>query len=118
MTLTGLCRLSNNSLSKYITHTGYAAIENVNIIDERRSKIVRNRVYDRHLSPERGQKTIENIVSSVFYPRSSIVKSDFDCRLSGKLPKIGVLTHYLLWRLLITFGNSLDPNYLTLGWYS
>ena len=33
-------------------HTGYAAIENVNSIDERRSKIVGNRVFDCHLSPD------------------------------------------------------------------
>ena len=33
-------------------HTGYAAIENVNSIDERRSKIVGNRVSDCHLSPD------------------------------------------------------------------
>ena len=33
-------------------HTGYAAIENVNTIDERRSKIVGNRVFDCHLSPD------------------------------------------------------------------
>ena len=29
-------------------HTGKAAIENVNIIDERRPKIVKNRVFDCH----------------------------------------------------------------------
>ena len=33
-------------------HTGYAAIENVNSIDECRSKIVGNRVFDCHLSPD------------------------------------------------------------------
>ena len=32
-------------------HTGEAAIENAYTIEERRSKIVRNRVFDRHLSP-------------------------------------------------------------------
>ena len=31
-------------------HTGKAAIENANTIEERRSKIVRNRVFDCHLS--------------------------------------------------------------------
>ena len=60
-----------------------AAIENVTTIDERRSKINRNRVFDWHLSPVGRQMAIENPVSSDFYPRSSIVKSVFDCRLSG-----------------------------------
>ena len=32
-------------------HTGYASIENVNSIDECKSKIVGNRVFDCHLSP-------------------------------------------------------------------
>ena len=32
-----------------IYHTGYEAIENVNTSDERRSKIVRKRVFDWHL---------------------------------------------------------------------
>ena len=48
----------------------------MNTIDERRSKICRNKVIDFHL-------TIENTVSSDFYPCSSIVKSVFDCRRSG-----------------------------------
>ena len=51
------------------------AIKNVNTINERRSKIVRNRVFDCHFSPDWRQMTIENTVSSVFDPRSSIVKS-------------------------------------------
>ena len=65
------------------THTEEAAIENVNNIDDRRSKIVRNRVFDCHLSPDWRQMAIFNTVSSFFDPRSSIAKSDFDCRLSG-----------------------------------
>ena len=59
-------------------HTGYAAIENVSTIDERRSKIVRNRVLDSCC-----RLAIENIVSIGFDPRSSIVKSVLDCHLSG-----------------------------------
>ena len=39
-------------ISLRLFHTGYAAIENVNSIDERRSKIVGNRVFDCHLSPD------------------------------------------------------------------
>ena len=50
-------------------------------IDERRAKIVRNRVFDCHLSPGGRQKAIENTVLAIFDPRSSIVKSGFDCRL-------------------------------------
>ena len=49
-------------------------MNNVNTIDERRSKIVRSKVFHCHLSPN---------CSSDFYPRSQIVKSVFDCRLSG-----------------------------------
>ena len=50
--------------SSFHLHTGKAAIENVNTLDERISKIVRNRVFDCHLSPERRQMAIVNIVSS------------------------------------------------------
>ena len=39
-------------------------IENVNIIDGPRYKIVRNKVLDCHLSPNWRQMTIENTVSS------------------------------------------------------
>ena len=53
----------------------------INTIDERRSKLVRNRVVDCHLSPDWRQIAIENTVSSDFDPRSSIYKSVFDCRL-------------------------------------
>ena len=63
---------------QYVKHAGYAAIENVNTIDERRLKTVSNRVFDRHLR----QIAIENTVLAIFDPRSSIVKSVLDCRLS------------------------------------
>ena len=46
-------------------------------------KIVRNRVFHCHLSPNWRQMAIENTVSSDFDPRSSIVQSVFDCRLTG-----------------------------------
>ena len=49
-----------------LCHTGYAAIVNVNTIDERRSKIVRNRVFDCHLSSDWPQMAKENTVSSYF----------------------------------------------------
>ena len=49
-------------------------------MDERRSKIVRKRVFDCYLSPVRRQIAKENTVSSDFDARSSLVKSVFDCR--------------------------------------
>ena len=48
------------------SNTGLAAIENVNTNDERRSKIVRNRVFDCLLSPDWRQMAMENTVSSDF----------------------------------------------------
>ena len=74
-------------------------------MDKRRSKIVRNRVFDCHLSPDWQQMTIENTVSSDFDPRSSIVKSFFDCRLSS----VSVLCLFLalawicLWYVIVAF---------------
>ena len=60
------------------------AIENANTIEERRSKIDRNSVFDCHLSPHWRQMAIKNtIFISFFDPRSSIVDSIFDCRLPG-----------------------------------
>ena len=58
-------------------------MENANTIEERRSKIVRNRVFDCHLLPHWRQMAIENTVSINSYPHSSIVDSFFDCRLPG-----------------------------------
>ena len=71
-----------NTKSFYSTRKG--AIENVNNIDERRSKIVRNRVFDCHLSPNWRQMTIKNTVSSDFDPRL-IVLSVCNCRLPDVL---------------------------------
>ena len=64
-----------------ITPDNQAAIEYVNVIDEHRSKIVINRVFDCHLSPDWRQMAIQNTVStcSFFDPRLTIVKSVFDC---------------------------------------
>ena len=50
-----------------LVYTGLAAIESLNTIDERRSKIVRNIVFDCHLSPGWRQMAIENTVSSIFF---------------------------------------------------
>ena len=51
------------------------AIENVNTIDESRSKIVSKKCFDCHLSPP--------LFLAIFDPYSSVVKSVFDCRLFG-----------------------------------
>ena len=51
--------------SLYFTHR-IGGNRNVNTIDERRSKIVRNRVFDCHLSPDRREMAIENTVSNEF----------------------------------------------------
>ena len=40
--------------------------KNINTIDERRSKIVKNRVFERHLLPDLRLMAIENTVSSDF----------------------------------------------------
>ena len=50
-----------------------------------RLKIVRNRVFDCHMSSDWRQMAIENNVLASFHPRSSIVKIVFDCRISGEV---------------------------------
>ena len=63
-----------------------------NTIEERRSKLFINRVFDCHLLPYWRQLPIENTVFIDFYLRSSIVDSIFDCRLPSVvqvLMKIG-----------------------------
>ena len=47
-------------------HSGYAAIENVNIININRSKISGNSAFDCNLSPDWRQMASENTVSSDF----------------------------------------------------
>ena len=61
------------------------AIENVNTIDKRRSKIVRNRVVDCCLSPDWLQMAIKTLFLAICDLCSSIVQSVFDCHLSGML---------------------------------
>ena len=56
------------------------AIENVNTIDERRSKIDKTGFF---LLSFVARLAIVNTVSCDFYPRSSIFKSVFNCRLPG-----------------------------------
>ena len=62
----GVCMCEVTGKVTEYNHTGYAAIENVNTIGDRRSNIVRNRVFDCHLSPNWRQMTIENTISSDF----------------------------------------------------
>ena len=59
------------------------AIENVNTIGEWRSKIVRNRVFDCHLSPNADKWQLKTLLLAIFYPCLPIVNSVFDFRLSG-----------------------------------
>ena len=61
-------------------HTGLAAIENANTIEEHRSKIVRNRVFNCHLLPHTGDKwQSKTLFLSIFDLRLWIVDSVFDC---------------------------------------
>ena len=63
-----VCISFYQNLSKGMSHQ-VGGNRNVNTIDERRSKIVRNRVSDCHVSPvspDWRQMTIENTVSSDF----------------------------------------------------
>ena len=64
-------------------------IENINTIDEHRSKIIRNRVFDCCLSSDWRQMAIENTVSSDLH--TSKVQSLFDCHLSVVIKK------HILW---------------------
>ena len=79
------------------------AIENANTIDERRSKIVRNIVFDCHLSTDWRQMAIKNTVYIDFDPLSMNVKRGFDCCIytlfnEGKthLAKIKLFYHVAL----------------------
>ena len=51
------------------------AIKNVNTVNEGRSIIFKNSVFDCHLSPDWQQMAIENTVSDDFGLHSAIVKS-------------------------------------------
>ena len=73
--------MNESKAGSLMHYTGKVAIENVDTIDKRRSKIVRNRVFDCHLSPNWRQMAIENTILANFDSRSSIVKRVFDCRL-------------------------------------
>ena len=53
------------------------------LLTNRDEKIIRKRVFDCHLSPEWRQISIEKLFLAIFDLSSSIVKSVFDCRISG-----------------------------------
>ena len=57
-------------------------MENVNNIDERRSKIAKNSVFN-IFRPTGDKRQLKHFALAIFDPRSSIVKSVFDCRQSG-----------------------------------
>ena len=59
------------------------AIENVNIIDERRPKIVRNRLLIAISRPTGDHRQSKTLAVAISDPRSSIVKRVYDCRISG-----------------------------------
>ena len=73
--------INDMCLSNDLFHTGYAAIENANAIEERRSKFNRNSVFGCHLSPHWPLATNANRKHCFidFDPRSSIVDNVFDC---------------------------------------
>ena len=60
------------------------AIENINTIDDYRPKIVRIIVFYYHHSLNRRHFAIKTLFLASFDPRSSMVKSVFDCSLSGE----------------------------------
>ena len=64
-------------------HTRLAAIENINTIDERRSKITRKRVSIAICRLTGGKWQSKTLYLVIFDSRSSIVNSVFDCRLLG-----------------------------------
>ena len=83
----------------FLYHAGLAAIENVNNIDERRSKIDRRSFL---LSFSVARLAIVNTISCNFYPRSSIVKRVYDCHLPGMF----IILHQLCALLdVVPFSN-------------
>ena len=66
-------RLETKRNRLFYNHTDRRQSKTLSTIDERRSKIDRNGVFDCHLSPKERQIAIENIVSNDFYLRPSIV---------------------------------------------
>ena len=68
-----LCCEPNKEACRSLYHTEQAEVENVDTIDERRSDIVSD------------EWQSETLFLAIFDPRSCIVKSVFDCRLSAVL---------------------------------
>ena len=77
------CNLRYTARKRELHHTRKAAIENANTIEERRSKIVRNRVFECHLSPHWRQWQSKTQFLSIFDPHLSIVDNVFDYCLPG-----------------------------------
>ena len=57
------------------------------LIEERRSKINRNSVFDCHLSPTGDKWQLKTLFLSIFDRRSSIIDNVFDCHLSGVISR-------------------------------
>ena len=98
------------------SHTSNVAIENANIVDECRSKIVRNRVLDCHLSPNWRQMTIKNTVSIDFWFLF------VDCEERFRLPPTRCESHWNTFRSQISIqrrwaNNRLDVVYFRLDQY-
>ena len=74
--------------------------------------IVRNRVFDCHRRPTGDKWQSKTLFLAIFDPRSSIIKSVFDCSLSG----VGMLINIRLTRVsgddlykhLCLFSNPVD----------
>ena len=72
-----------NEAIREVNHSGLAEIENVNTIDECRSKLVRNRVSIAICRLTGDKWQMKTLSLAIFYLRSAIVKSVFDCHISG-----------------------------------
>ena len=76
---------NNHNFMEEILHTGYAAIENGNTctIDERRSKIARTEFLIAIGHPAGDKWQWKTLFLVTFDPSLSVVKSVYDCGLSG-----------------------------------
>ena len=74
-------------------------MENVNTIDERRSKIVRNRVFNCHLLPDWRQMAIQNTVSS------DLCSTFIDCSACFRLPPVRYAkgAHFMVTEIVWSF---------------
>ena len=84
-------------------HTGEAAIENYNIIDERWPKIVQYRVLIAISRPTGDNWQSKTLGVAISDPRSSIVKRVFDCCISDVETKLFFLTETCKFFLVALF---------------